>query len=360
MSTGYKHNQYYPTLDGLRGLAIILVVTYHNFGFINFSVFGWLGVDLFFVLSGFLITNILLNSLGKKDYLKNFYVKRILRIFPLYYLSLAIFLFVTPVLFQNIHSDYFRQNQIYIWTYLQNWLYSFKPTNQTLLHHYWSLAVEEQYYLVWPFVILLIKNKRVLLFITLLLLVSVNALRVIVWSMKADSLSYLTLYTFSRIDGLCIGSAISLLMSINKNFLSKYTAHIIASVAALNFLFYFINDEKTFPYLAFIGYTTIAIVFGIFIYESVIGKTSIINIIFNNAILRLFGRISYGFYILHWPLYLYLSPELNKFFSQMATLPPSLIPFLSSVFATSVAFLISLLSFKYFESYFLRLKEKFN
>ena len=82
---------YYPALDGLRGLAILLVVVYHNFGFIDYFFFGLLGVDLFFVLSGFLITDILLRSLGQKNFLRSFYMRRVLRIFPLYYLTLVIF-----------------------------------------------------------------------------------------------------------------------------------------------------------------------------------------------------------------------------------------------------------------------------
>src|SRR5580765_1086061 len=87
---------HYPALDGLRGLAILLVVFYHNFGFINYSFFGWIGVDLFFVLSGYLITDILLKTVNEPGYLRNFFARRVLRIFPLYYLSLIVFLLILP------------------------------------------------------------------------------------------------------------------------------------------------------------------------------------------------------------------------------------------------------------------------
>ena len=107
MNPAQPNRQYYPALDGLRGLAILLVLVYHNFGFINYFFFGWLGVDLFFVLSGFLITDILLKTLGKPGYLKNFYGRRLLRIFPLYYLALVLFMFIIPGLFQNFQADYY-------------------------------------------------------------------------------------------------------------------------------------------------------------------------------------------------------------------------------------------------------------
>ncbi len=360
MSTEIKNTQYYPALDGLRGLAILLVVAYHNFGFINLTFFGWLGVDLFFVLSGFLISDILLNSLGKKNFLKNFYTRRILRIFPLYYLSLLLFLYILPFICKNVPIDYFSDNQFYLWTYLQNWLYSFKPTNETVLHHFWSLAVEEQFYLLWPFAILIIKNKNILLTIVLFTLIFINILRIVFWTLEIENLAYLTLYTFTRIDGLCIGSAVALLLRINKNFLSNYTALIIAGLAILNLAFYFLNDEKKFPYLAFIGYTTFAIVFGILVYEAVIGKTNLINKILGNGVLKLLGKVSYGFYIFHWPLYLYLAPYLNSFFERNGFSPDNIVHMLSSVCATVAAFLVSLISYKYYESYFLKLKEKFN
>src|SRR5215208_5513013 len=97
MNTIHPHRAYYPALDGLRGVACLLVVIYHNFGFINrYFFFGWLGLDIFFVLSGFLITDILLNAAGSKNFLRNFYVRRMLRLFPLYYASLIIFLIILP------------------------------------------------------------------------------------------------------------------------------------------------------------------------------------------------------------------------------------------------------------------------
>ena len=118
------HKPYYPALDGLRGVAILLVVFLHNFNFMNYFFFGWLGVDLFFVLSGFLITDILLNGLHKPHFLRNFYIRRVLRIFPLFYLTLIICLLILPNI-KSLHLDasYYTGNQFWLWAYLQNWLF---------------------------------------------------------------------------------------------------------------------------------------------------------------------------------------------------------------------------------------------
>ena len=216
--------QYYPALDGLRGLAILLVVIYHNFGFIDVFFFGWLGVDLFFVLSGFLITEILLNTLNEKNYLRNFYVRRALRIFPLYYVCLVIFLIIMPRLNTNLDLKYYTDNQVWIWTYLQNWLYIFKNPDQTnTLNHLWSLAVEEQFYLLWPLAILVLRKPKLLLLSISILLLAVLGLRLWVWNNHIADLAYFNLYTFTRIDGICIGCMVALLLRINKDFLQRYT-----------------------------------------------------------------------------------------------------------------------------------------
>src|SRR5436189_508497 len=105
--------QHYPALDGVRGIAILLVVFFHNFRFLNYFFFGWLGVDLFFVLSGFLITDILLQTVNKPRFLQKFYTRRVLRIFPLFYLAIIVCLYILPRI-QSIHLHvvYYQENQV--------------------------------------------------------------------------------------------------------------------------------------------------------------------------------------------------------------------------------------------------------
>ena len=352
--------QYYPALDGIRGVAILLVVVYHNFGFINVFFFGWLGVDLFFVLSGFLITDILLKTLGSKDYLKNFYIRRVLRIFPLYFVCLILFLVIIPALKIPLDVKYYTDNQVWLWTYTQNWLYIFKNPDQTnTLNHLWSLAVEEQFYLVWPLLILLLKKPKYLLICISLLLAAVLGLRLWIWMNHIADLAYFNLYTFSRIDGICIGCMIALLQRINPGFLQKYTTAIVLTFAGLNFAFFFINRSYhfAFPYLALAGYTTFAMMFGLLVNEAATKKNTFLDFIFNIPLLKFFGRISYGFYMLHWPLFLLLSPWLTSFVSKF--LSGSMLQIAVATVATLASVLLSWISFRYFERYFLHLKKKF-
>lgn len=355
--------QHYPALDGLRGVAILLVVFVHNFGFMNYFFFGWLGVDLFFVLSGFLITEILLNSSGQPGFLKRFYVRRVLRIFPLFYLLLLICLFILP-LFKTLGLDisYYRENQVWHWTYLQNWLYVFKePYGDKILMHTWSLAVEEQFYLLWPLLILLLRRPKYLLAAMLLLLIMTGVARYIVWLNKTENLAYASLYTFTRIDGLCIGSMVALLQKINPRFLKKYTLLIVLLMAAINFGFYFINDRSgfTLPYLAIVGYTTFAVIFGLLVYEAVAGESKFLQLLLDNRPLKLFGKISYGLYVFHWPVYILFFDQLRNYVTGKDLLSFRAAEMLSGIVVTLIAIFISMLSYRYFEKPFLQLKSKF-
>ena len=153
-----------PALDGIRGLAILMVLAHNTLrvapegGVLSevvasVSGIGWTGVTLFFVLSGFLITRGLMEEQGSPTYFRAFYLRRALRIFPLYYLFLVFFLLVLPALDaapQNIVDDLPRQ--IWYWLYLSNWT-QFADLGGTGLPHLWSLAVEEQFYLLWPLLV---------------------------------------------------------------------------------------------------------------------------------------------------------------------------------------------------------------
>lgn len=364
MKPAPANSNYYPALDGLRGTAILLVVFLHNFRFTNYFFFGWLGVDLFFVLSGFLITGILLKSLGQPNYLRNFYMRRILRIFPIYYLTLIICFGILPNIIPDyININYYTHNQIWLWTYLQNWLFVFKdPFGTQMLLHTWSLAVEEQFYIVWPIAILLIRRPKILLVLALAVLITTGFTRFAIWEYDIKDLAYASLYTFTRIDGLCIGAALALLMRINPGFLKKNTAAIVLLMAAINFGFYFINNQHSFtlPYLAFVGYTTFAVLFGILVHEAVSGESKIINLIFNTRILKFFGQISYGLYVYHWPVYILLFPFFSKFFRNTGMISSGNSEIGSAIVTTLIAIILSVFSFRYIERFFLKYKNRYD
>lgn len=362
MSTTLPTRTYHPALDGLRGLACLMVVFYHNFPFLHkYLFFAWLSIDIFFVLSGYLITDILLNTYGEKNYLRNFYVRRLLRVFPLYYLSMALFIFVLPNISSiAIQMDYFVNNQVYFWTFLQNWLLIFNPSNnQFALNHLWSMAVEEQFYLLWPFLVALVKKPKILLTVVSLLFLFFIGLRAWLWVERIETLSYFNLYTFTRIDGICVGCMVALLQKINSKFLEKNTATIVLCFALINFIFYFLNREyeNSFPYLAMVGYSTFAMIFGLLVYDIINKNTPLFTNIFNLSFLKFIGMISYGTYIFHWPLYLALKPFLVKWSDNYI---PAISPeVLASSVATLLAFILGYFSYRFFELKFLRLKKYF-
>lgn len=352
-------------MDGLRGIAILLVVFYHNFGFAKYFFFGWLGVDLFFVLSGFLITDILLRTVNKPGYLKNFYAKRVLRIFPLYYLSLILFLLILPQIKSfPIDFSFYIDHQWWFWTYLQNWFLIFHDVGNTTtaIQHYWSLAVEEQFYIVWPVVIFLIRKPKWLLTIAGLLLLTVICTRLYMWTIQIKDLNYFGLYTYTRIDGICIGSMLAIFQFRRSPFITKYFTGLILLLAAMNFVFYSVNKQYqlTYPYLAVVGYTTFAMLFAIVVHEAIQGENKIINFLLKIKLLRFFGKISYGLYVFHWPVYLILYSWMEEKIKTITTLSEHNLVIVVSILLTVIGVLISIISFYTFESYFLKKKKIFN
>lgn len=361
MTAPDHYKPHYPALDGLRGAAIILVVLLHNFRFVDYFHFGWLGVDLFFVLSGFLITENLLYSLDKPYFLRNFYIRRLLRIFPLYYLLLVICLFILPSINKNIDMSYYTGNQLWLWAFLQNWLFIFKsPYGDQSLLHTWSLAVEEQFYLLWPLIILLVRKPRNLIIIATLVLALLVTTRMLMWFYKTDHFAYASFYTFTRIDGLCIGCIIALFMKINKTWISDNMWILVVLTSLLNFAFYFLDIQygNSLPYFAFAGYTTFPLLFGLLAYEAVVGKTRIIQLLFANSVMKFFGKISYALYLFHWPIYIVFTPLVSQAFTSNTAMTAKQAVIISSLLVTIIAVVLSVLSFRYFESYFFKLKKR--
>ena len=196
-------------LDGLRGLAVLSVFIFHSVGvFITpggpVAYMGWLGVDLFFVLSGFLITSILLRARDAENYYRVFYARRALRILPLYYLVLSLSLLTT-------HDHYSLRAQIWFWLNLSNLATAFNPMLIPWLSHYWSLAVEEQFYLVWPALVRRVSPASLFnlcLFVILSLLVVRNIPAVENLSQHWDNLLYRL--TPFRVDTVCGGALLAI------------------------------------------------------------------------------------------------------------------------------------------------------
>ena len=363
MQASVQPTKFFPALEGLRGIAIIAVIIYHNFPYGD-SLFGWLGVDLFFVLSGFLITSILFKSVNvdtPSAYFKKFYIRRALRIFPLYYLFLFAFLFLLPALgiFNNEVSEY-QEDKFWFIFYGQNWLFTNNfPETSHCLNHFWSLAVEEQYYIFWPIIIILLRKPKSLLIFLIGFLIFLFAFRSFIWNAQYEDFNYTNFYTFTRFDGICIGSIIAILSIQKKEFILRHTALIVTGLAAVNFIFYFANTSGKLPYLAFIGYTTFAAMFGILVYELAYGNTNWLKKIFSGNILRFLGRISYGLYMFHWPVHYFFRKPLFIFFNDSLHISTVYNQILIAFITTAVSIVFSLISYYFFEMKFLRLKENF-
>jgi peptidoglycan/LPS O-acetylase OafA/YrhL len=214
-----------PVLDGVRGLAILMVLMVHFIGNATpmnklekavFTVAAWgqYGVDLFFVLSGFLITGILYDSRHKSGFFRNFYMRRMLRISPLYYGVLVVILLIMPLVpqFRGPTLDVLLDHQAWAWLYGVN-IYNALHEGWALpyIDHFWSLAVEEHFYLVWPFVVWALGSRpRPLMIASLVIAVGALVLR-IVCSVLGVGPHALYVLTPFRLDGLALGGFFAVL-----------------------------------------------------------------------------------------------------------------------------------------------------
>jgi peptidoglycan/LPS O-acetylase OafA/YrhL len=234
-------------LDGIRAIAILLVIA-HNAGSVVggaegiamklwtvVSNAGWIGVQLFFALSGFLITRILLQSKGAEGWLRSFYVRRVLRIVPLYYALLVFVFLIVPHVpfFAPLHNPGTRSG-LWFWSYLSNWMAPFGGLAGGI-PHVWSLAVEEQFYLVWPFVIAM-TTERALVRVCILTFFGALLVRMALHAVFTDAIASEAAYswTISRADAIVMGGlgAIALRDARATRFLQRHLLQAGAAAAA--------------------------------------------------------------------------------------------------------------------------------
>jgi peptidoglycan/LPS O-acetylase OafA/YrhL len=332
-------------LDGLRGMAVILVFFFHSLGPLlthmgPISYMGWLGVDLFFVLSGFLITSILLRARDAENYYWVFYTRRALRILPLYYMALSLSLLTT-------HDHYSFRAQIWFWLNISNLATAFNPMLIPWLAHYWSLAVEEQFYLIWPAVVRRISPAvlfNLCIFVIASLVVVRNIPAVQMLSLHWDNLLYRL--TPFRVDTLCGGALLAIVRYQWPDIKLRTSLRVI--FLASSALFLWLAHHRLLQF----GYTAVALAFtslvGLALYPGVLSR------FLSGLALTTTGRYSYCIYLIHLPLIMHA----NHFIPQRLPAGRWHTP---SVIATAcveflVVFGIASLSYKFIEDPILSLK----
>jgi len=359
--------RHYAVFDGLRGVAILAVMIYHfsggykgtngllrTWGLVADA--GWMGVDLFFVLSGFLITGILYDSAAAKHKVKNFYIRRSLRIFPLFYAVL----FTLLLLSRPLHLHW-RPEHITYFLYLSNVVALIyprlvPPSNWVNLGHLWSLAVEEQFYLLWPFVVWHIRRREILLQLIAVVLIVAPVLRGLLL-MEGMSPVTTSRLLFTRADSLLFGAGVALLVRTPSP--RRLPARGILAGAALVLsicLFAAHGPDASSFWLATVGYSAIAAFCASVIYLAREGDALIAKF-FDRSFLRFFGRYSYGLYLFHGIYFVYLRHLSGSLQDRVHSGLMAQLLIIGFGFAVSVA--LAVLSYHVFESPFLKLKSRF-
>jgi len=325
-----------PALDGVRGFFTLLVNGAHSILFGGLGDAFWSGrslsmlshfdqisarclfvghtlaapgMDLFFVLSSFLITGILCDSKGLPGYFVNFYARRTLRIFPLYYLSLTTLLLVTFFFHPN---DPIFERKMWFFTYLQNFLFA-RGWEQTprQFHHLWSLAVEEQFYLVWP-TLLFLFDRRAIKMICAATVLLAPTYRVLAYAAGDGDAVYVT--TFGRLDQLALGALLAIAAR-EAGGLARWAGRMppvlvttLATITAMGLWRGGLVEPD--PIVGTIGHSLYAL-FAAALICYLVTSRSWIERFFEQRWLRAIGRYSYGLYLFNQPLVLFLSGRLG-------------------------------------------------
>jgi peptidoglycan/LPS O-acetylase OafA/YrhL len=382
-----ENKRFYPALDGLRAIAVLMVFYQHYLSFEGTRPalnWGWTGVDIFFVLSGFLITGILYDTRNTLHRFRNFYVRRTLRIFPLYYGVLLIGLLLTPI-FRWIWHPVWILWPLYLGNYgrfiwLNDWMQGtgvldhlrsslpFDPPFLLYFGHFWSLCVEEQFYLVWPLLVFLIKDRVRLRNLCIAVCIFCLIARILcAWLLPQNYIDAEFLYRFTplRADALLLGGALALMLRgpeaarlkrLLRPALSLFVAgFVLFEVLYRHAIHHFYSPVAGAPVLDTLGYTLIDLFAGILILLA-LAPGGILYRVLTIRQLRRLGQISYGFYVFHDIPHLAYGLLIDRIFPNVSDAASCN---LTAAVALTGTLVLSYLSYRFFEAPFLRLKDCF-
>ena len=370
---GSRKGAHLPALDGIRGLAILMVLFHHAVygavaggplgrGLIRAAELGWLGVDLFFVLSGFLITGILLDSRDDPHFYRNFYMRRTLRIFPLYYAFLLVYLGLGPVL--PLDRERMAEAVSYKWWlvfYLTNVLICLKGSFIVAsINHLWTLAVEEHFYLIWPTLVRAFAPRLGLVCAAAVALGLGSRVAFLATGMWPPA-PYV--FTLCRADALALGGLLALVYRAPGGLgglrvpLAWALAGGVAFVAAFAYEGSPLYSGRA---IKSIGYTVTALGFvGLIGRVLLASPASTLGRVSLWGPLRTLGTYSYGLYVFHHPIRIVLQRLLP--FERLGVLVHSYVAglVLHGLLMFAISFAVAWASYHGFEKHFLKLKRFF-
>lgn len=364
---------YFRNLDGLRFFAFLAVFLYHslytpfahiqeNFvfgGLFTLTRGGHLGVNFFFVLSGFLITYLLMDEKRKTQRINvgKFYLRRVLRIWPLYYLILILGFLIFPIL-RNAFGDNPEPEKGNPWLYiafLSNFDNIYNGTQLPALWSMWSISVEEQFYLFWPLVLKLSPQRW-----RWLPMCAVIVISLVIRSFHLDHYNFLQFHTLSVISDMAVGGLMAWAAFTTHPLFSRLLKMKKLHIALIYLVgFALVLTRHTWiqvPELFVFERLVLSLFFAFIIFE----QTFLENSFFkagNSWALTQLGRISYGLYCYHYFVLLMMF-EITSKLKWDTTVVGAL--FFNNLLALAITIVVSYLSYRYFESWFLNLKDKFD